>query len=158
MGYFSNCRPDERFSAQGRGFGQDHHSPAVELVDWDQRRTVRVVAISREVSTDEKGFLDDRDDDFFFGALARHIDHLAPEVIEISVGPDGELLSTSCDLDRDVTEVPNYRPRSVWPPELPTVRRPRLTELDRLGLQADLVSYRLGSETRMVCFKYYCSN
>ncbi|KAK4241857.1 CBL-interacting serine/threonine-protein kinase 16 [Achaetomium macrosporum] len=157
MGYFSNCRPDQRFSVQRRSFGQDGISPAFALVDWDQRRTIRVVAVSREARTDENGFLDDRDDDFYFDALARHIDHLPPDVIQINVGPDSELLSTSCDPDLDSTEIANYRPHSVWPPWLPTVHRPQLTELDRLGLQTDLVTYRVGSETRMVCFKYYCT-
>ncbi|KAK3309478.1 uncharacterized protein B0T15DRAFT_481170 [Chaetomium strumarium] len=83
---------------------------------------------------------------------------ISPEIIQISVGPDGDLPSTSCDPNLDLTEVANYRPRSVWPPELPTVRRRQLTELDRLGVQTDLVSYRLGAETRIVCFKYYCTN
>ena len=152
MGYFNNCRPDQRFSSAGRTIALDGASPVVIVIDWDQRRTIRVAAPSREVGGD---YDDDSDDGFFFDALARHIDHLPADTVAINVGPDGELQSTSCDLDLDSTDIPNYFPRSAYSLELPTVRRSDITEVDRLGVQTDLVTYRLGSETRRVCFKYY---
>lgn len=147
MGYFHNCRPDQRFSLLRRTIGLDGVSPVGVIIDWDQRRTIQVATTASEVGDD--------DEDFFFDALARHIDHIPPNAVEIKVGPDGELLSTSCDPSLDYTEIPNYLPRSAYAPELPAVRRSDLTEVDRLGVQTDLVTYRLGSETRRVCFKYY---
>lgn len=145
MGYYDVCRPDQRFTVAGRATGDFHESVCI-VMDWDERRTI-------SVQTTRKG-LDD-DDDFFFDALAACIDTIPADAVKINVSPDGKLLSTSCNNDGDRTQVANYFPRSQYAQDMPTVRRPDLTELERLGVQTDLVTYQAGSDKRMVVFKYY---
>lgn len=146
MGYYDNCRPDQRFSSGGRTLG-DTDGIVCIVRDWDERRTI-------SVETSKQG-LDDDDNDFFFDALAKHINSLPADTVTIDVSPDGELLSTSSTVSDDRTEVPTYFSRSNYLQEMPTIRRPDLTELERLGVQTDLVTYQAGHDRRLVVFKYY---
>lgn len=114
------------------------------ITDWDERRTISV-----ETSREEPG----NDDGFFTNVIAKYIDTLPADAVTIKVSPDGELLSTSCNTDEDDTRVPTYFSRSDYSQEMHTVRRPELTELERLAIQTDLVTY--GPDQRMVVFKYY---
>jgi hypothetical protein len=147
MGYYDNCHPDQRFTSAGRTARRSGGTVCI-VRDWDQRRTISVEASNQRLK-------DDDDNDFFFDALANHIDSLPADAVGIEVSPSGELLSTSSKLDIDRTEIPTYFSRSDYPQDMPTVRRPDLTELERLGVQTDLVTYQAEHNRRLVVFKYY---
>lgn len=141
--YFSNCTPEERFTAKypyPRMEGGDDW----QLFDWDQRRSL-VVGVPKEV-----------DDEYVVEAAAKFMDDLPADVLQVVLDADGNVVSTSSDPLDDPIYVPFYPPRTDFPRRVPTVRRRDLTEVDRLGLQVDLVTYSpKPGETRRVVFKYY---
>ncbi|KAK3387922.1 hypothetical protein B0H63DRAFT_166849 [Podospora didyma] len=147
MGFFDNCRPKDRFTSSGRVYRDD--STICIAHDWDQRRTVAVGTTWGELS--------DENDYFFFWALSKHIDgSLSPETIAIQVSAEGDLVWASTKPEDDFTRIPFYPSVSDYPAGLPTVRRSKLTEIERVGIQADLVSYKVERcETKRVVFKYY---
>ena len=148
MGYFDEYELDSRFKSVFESWHPVHgHYHAI--IDWDQRRTITV-------STPEKA-----DHEFVFEALEEFIDDLPADVVHIAVSNDGELLSSSTAAESDWTKIPFYPSPSDFPPHLPKVHRSQLTEIERLGLQADHVTYEptLGKPTpgepKHVVFKYY---
>jgi hypothetical protein len=77
-------------------------------------------------------------------------------VVKAEVSNDGTILSTSKDLKDDRSRVPFYPPRTHFPEHLATVYRGDLTEVSRLGIMSDLVTYSSKSgETKEVQFLYY---
>jgi hypothetical protein len=114
------------------------------VYDWDQRRCVDVQ------------FPKHVDKPFVLVAVDKFMDTLPAGVVKVDVSEDGSLASTSSDAAHDRFFIPFYPPRTEFPRRVPTIRRRDLTEIDRLGVQVDLVSYspRPG-ETRKVVFKYY---
>ncbi len=143
MGYFEEYDLDSRFTSFFQSWNpvRGHHHV---VIDWDQRRTMTV-------STPDK-----QDEDLVFEALEEHIDDLPADVVHIAVSEDLELLSSSSASDSDWTLIPFYPSLSEFPPHLPKVRRSALTEIERLGLQADHTTYELTpGETKHVVFKYY---
>ena len=142
MGYFE-YELDSRFKSVFESWHPVHgHYHAV--IDWDQRRTIKV-------STPEKA-----DDEFVFEALEEVIDDLPPDVVHIAVSNDFELLSSSTAAESDWTKIPFYPSPADFPPHLPKVHRSQLIEIERLGLQADHTTYEpTPGETKHVVFKYY---
>lgn len=145
--WFKGCDLAERFT-------HTEVSPLVEggelrgqmwlVWDWDQRRPI-------DVYVPEK-----TDEDFIYEALAKFIDNLPPDVVQVELDKEGALVSSSSNIQLDRSWIPFYPLRTEFPQPVATVRRRDLTELDRLGLQVDLVAYspRAG-ETRQTVFKYY---
>jgi hypothetical protein len=143
MGYFDDCRPDQRFTADSGSWRAGGTRLAV--IDWDQRRTIAVLTTWVE-----------EDNDVVFEALAEHIDNIPADAVSIKVSRDGELLSCCLDPDEDPAVIPFYPSLADFPQELRKIRRSDLTEIDRLGLQADLTTYEsLPGQIRRVVFKYY---
>jgi hypothetical protein len=72
------------------------------------------------------------------------VDDLAPDVFEIRVSPQGDLISTSTDPENDNTSCPLYPSLgSVQAPDgVQTISRSELEEIDRLGPLVDLVRCR----------------
>ncbi|KUI71357.1 Shaggy-related protein kinase theta [Cytospora mali] len=141
MGYFDNCRPDQRFTIRHKFFDN------CVVNDWDQRRVVTVHTSWAE-----------QDEDFIFDALARHIDNIPADTVLLEVSREGDLLSCSSDVEDDRTMVPFYPSVRDFPPGLQRINRSDLTEVDRLGIQADLVTYDSQScpgNVKRVAFKYY---
>lgn len=83
-----------------------------------------------------------------FEQLIKHIDSLPPDVYEIHVSPDGNLISTSADPKDDETRCAYYPPLdSVQRPEgVQVISRSHLQEIDRLGPNVDLVTCPQSSE------------
>jgi hypothetical protein len=143
MGYFDDCRPDQRFSADVGGWRDG--GTRLNVIDWDQRRTITVVTT----------WVED-DNDIYFEALAEHIDNIPANAVSIKVSRDGELLSCCLDTNEDPTLVPFYPSVADFPQGLRKICRSDLTELDRLGLQTDLTTYKsLQGQVQRVVFKYY---
>lgn len=73
--------------------------------------------------------------------LYKHIDNLPPNVYEIRVSPNGDLISTSTDPKDDETRCAFYPPLdSIQRPEgVEVVSRSSLEENERLGANVDLV-------------------
>ncbi|KAF8846420.1 hypothetical protein BDZ45DRAFT_756235 [Acephala macrosclerotiorum] len=150
MGYFDDCRLDQRFTlAPGspRRTGNPTRKGLHWVVnDWDQRRTITVCTSWEE-----------DDEDFIFEALAEHIDDLPADAVFIEISRDGgELLSYSSDGRDDPAMVTFYPSVADFTQELRRVRRSDLTEIDRLGLQVDLTTYESPpGQIKRVAFKYY---
>lgn len=139
MGYFDNCRPDQRFTIRQKFF--DHCA----VNDWDERRTVTVCTSWAE-----------QDDDAIIHILAQHIDDIPVDAVLIEVSRDGKLLHCSSDVADDRTMIPFYPLATDFPRELWRIRRSDLTEVDRLGIQADLVIHEPSpGQVRRLAFKYY---
>lgn len=116
------------------------------VTDFDQRRTITV-------STPE-----DEDEGFIFEVLEELIDDIPADVVHITVSNHGELLATSTANDSDWTKIPFYPSPTDFPP-VPKVRRSQLTEIERVGLQVDHVTYEpTPDETKHVAFKYYIND
>lgn len=140
--YFLTCRTDERFTSESE-LPLVSGGSKVVVRDWDQRRSVDVWGPRED------------DDEFVFQAVERFIDTLPIDVIKVQLSEDGSLSSTSSDSVDDPSYVPFYPTRTNFPRHLTTVRRRELTEVDRLGLQVDMVTYKpRQGETRKVVFKY----
>ncbi|ROV99558.1 hypothetical protein VMCG_06344 [Cytospora schulzeri] len=89
MGYFDDCRPDQRFTSRGSQVDPRYGTKGSLWVihDWDQRRTISVGTAWRE-----------EEEDFIFEALAEHIDDDLPRnATLVEVGQVGELISYSTD-------------------------------------------------------------
>lgn len=139
MGYFDNCLPEDRLTVRQKYFDR------CVVSDWDERRIVAVFTPEVE-----------QEDDFIIDTLARHIDSIPADAVQIEVSPDGELASFSCDVAHDWTMAPFYPSTSDFPPEIKKVRRSDLTEISRLGVQADLCEYESPpGNVHRVAFKYY---
>ncbi|KAK0666063.1 hypothetical protein QBC41DRAFT_367175 [Cercophora samala] len=143
MGYFDEYLLDSRFKSSF-----DSWNPVAgyyhNVIDWDQRRTITVCTSGK------------KDEEFIFEALVELIDDLPADVVKIKVSDDFELLSSSTAVDDDNTIVPFYPSPNDLPPHIPKVRRSELTEVERLGVQADHVTYEPSpGETKHVVFKYY---
>ncbi|KAK0716517.1 hypothetical protein B0T21DRAFT_296186 [Apiosordaria backusii] len=143
MGYFEEYLIDSRFKSSFDSWnpvsGHYHN-----VIDWDQRRTITVCTLEK------------KDEDFVFEALVELIDDLPADVVKIKVSNDFELLSSSTAVDDDSTIVPFYPSPTDLPSQLPKVHRSELTEIERLGVQADHVTYEpKPGETKHVVFKYY---
>lgn len=142
MGYFDDCRPDQRFTSSGKAY---RNGSLWVVYDWDQRRTITV-----STSWEED------DEDFIFEVLVEHVDDLPADTVLIQVSRDGELLSCSSNIDDDRTMIPFYPSVPDFPPVLRRVRRSDLTEIDRLGVQVDLTTYEsLPGQKKSVASKYY---
>ncbi|KAK3904121.1 CBL-interacting serine/threonine-protein kinase 16 [Staphylotrichum tortipilum] len=92
---------------------------------------------------------------FVFEALEELIDDLPADVVRIAVSNDLELLASSTAAESDWTKIPFYPSPADFPPHLPKVHRSQLTEIERLGLQADHTTYEPTCYPKHVVFKYY---
>ena len=99
------------------------------VYDWDQRRCVDV-HVGQEV--DEKVVLK---------AVEQFMNDLPIGVVQVEISKEGTLISSSSDPTKNRSWVPFYPPRTDFPRRVATVRRRDLTEVDRLGLQVDLMTY-----------------
>jgi hypothetical protein len=141
--YFADCTIEDRFTSRNL-FPWRQGVQEWLVTDWDQRRSVGVAA-PKEVK-----------EDLVLEAVAKFIEELPADVVHVEIDEDGTLVSSSADPTKDNIWIPFYPPRTDFPPDVATVRRRDLTELDRLGLQVDLVSYSpQPGETKKVVFKYY---
>ncbi|KAM0209484.1 hypothetical protein ACHAQD_011155 [Fusarium lateritium] len=99
------------------------------------------------------------DDSLAIEHFSRHSDQLSPEIYRIHVSHSGEIISTYTDSKNDPNYCINYPPlhAAFLPDRIQTVRRDELEELERLGPDADLVTYPLGAngDAKKVVFKYY---
>ncbi|KAM5370882.1 hypothetical protein ACJZ2D_008315 [Fusarium nematophilum] len=100
------------------------------VVDWDQRRLISVT-MDEELESEEPAFKQ----------LSKHIDDLAPEVYEIRVSSQGDLISTSTNPEDDET-------RCVYHPPLEKIERP-----DRVQVVSHLLEL-MGNGPQLI-FKYY---
>jgi hypothetical protein len=102
------------------------------IVDWDQRRVVSVT-------------LDGEQDDesLAIECFSRYSSHLSPDIHRIYVSNTGKIISTYADAKNDPTCCVHYPvfDKVLFPPDILTIRRNELEELDRLGPDADLVAY-----------------
>ncbi|KAM7190928.1 hypothetical protein V8F33_009161 [Rhypophila sp. PSN 637] len=143
--YFGTCRPDFRFDIHQRiPFATTGWQWLT--YDWDTRRAIDV-HIPEEL--EEKRI-------FVFKSLAKFISDLDVDVVQVKISKKGKLLSTSSEPWNDSYITPFYPRRSQFPRRINTIRRSDLTEIDRFGVQVDLVTYdpALG-QTKNVVFKYY---
>jgi hypothetical protein len=143
MGYFDEYDLDSRFKSTFSGWNPvcGHYHV---VIDWDQRRTI-------SVSTLEK-----KDEDFVYEALYELIDDIPEDAIRITVSDDFELLSCFTGGGEDSGKIPFHPLLTEFPHQLPKIRRPQLTEIERLGVQADHTTYEpTPGETKHVVFKYY---
>ena len=144
--WFSGCDLVERFRHAYIG-----PRPLVDgqqwiVWDWDQRRAVNVL-IPHEA-----------DEDFIYEALSKFIDTIPSDVTQVELDEQGVPVATSSNPRDNHSWVPFYPLRTEFPRHIATLRREDLTEVDRLGLQVDLVTYSPPSqpaETRRAVFKYY---
>ena len=119
------------------------------ILDWDQRRLIAVTMDEAQESEDTA-----------IRHLRRHIDSLGPDVLEIHLSQDGELVSLSTNPEDDHTFYAYHPPlRAIQPLDrVKSVLRSDLLELDRVAQNVDLVSYAPdtnAAEMRQVIFKYY---
>ncbi|KAI0973760.1 hypothetical protein F4678DRAFT_425803 [Xylaria arbuscula] len=118
------------------------------IIDWDQRRVVSVTMDGEQDS-----------EDIAIEHFSRHSSHLPPNVYRIYVLDSGEVILTYTDSENDQTCCVHYPFLSEisTPQEIPTVRRDELEELERLGPDADLVSYPRcsGASATKAVFKYH---
>lgn len=121
--------PKERFFAYQGAVTPD--GPTIwYITDWDQRRTIGV-RMDGEIE----------DENVCIEHLRPYADGLAPEVLQIYVSPQGDLLSVSSNPEDDVTGC-SFCPdvddilRLI---DVPTVSRSSLEEIGRLGPMVDLV-------------------
>jgi len=146
--WFSGCDLVQRFSP-----AQISPRPLVDgqrwvVWDWDQRRSIDVL-IPHEA-----------EEDFIYEALSKFIDTIPQDVAQVELDEQGVLVATSSNPRHDHSWVPFYPRRTEFPRRVASLRREDLTEVDRLGLQVDLVTYSPQSqpgETRQAVFKYYIS-
>ena len=118
------------------------------LYDWDQRRVIDVLVPGP----------DDVQERFVLEAVAKFIDHLPSDVVQVTLSKDGNLVSSSLDLTHDRLWAPFYPARTDFPRRVPTIRGYDLTELDRLGVGVDLTlapDLSHSGVIRRVAFKYY---
>lgn len=146
MGHFDDCTPDQRFTKTGHDRLYNGAGTKKTIIDWDQRRFIAVATAWKE-----------DDEDFFFDALAEHIDDIPADVMEIEVGEEGELIKSSSEPDEDPTMIPFYASPSDYPAQVRKIKRKQLVELSRMGVQVDLCEYTsaAGTEPKHVAFKYY---
>ncbi|KAI0911864.1 kinase-like domain-containing protein [Ustulina deusta] len=118
------------------------------VIDWDQRR---VVSVTMDGEQDDEGIAIEH--------FSRHSSQLSPNVYRIYISNTGEVISTYTDPENDQTCCVHYPLLSEIsvPQGIPTVRRDELEELERLGPDADLVSYPpcSGASATKVVFKYH---
>ncbi|MCJ1369124.1 hypothetical protein MMC20_000332 [Loxospora ochrophaea] len=116
------------------------------VIDWDQRRYISVTG-SAEAFPEEEQAIE---------ALGKFIDQLGPEVHEVEISDDGELLSTSSNPCRDITPAVHY-PHYPEPLDDEIVlRRSQLIEDDRVSAAVDLVHHenQTDGSKKLMVFKY----
>lgn len=113
--------------------------------DWDQRRVIGVATSWKE-----------QDKDFIFEALNLHIDDVPPDTTLLEISETGDLILCTSDIFNDGGMVPFY-PSVSDLPDVSILRRPDLIELDRMGVQVDLITPKssLALESSRLAFKYY---
>ncbi|KAF5018329.1 hypothetical protein F66182_9690 [Fusarium sp. NRRL 66182] len=139
-------KPEERFFAPSGNIYPGGPS-TWHIMDWDQRRLISVT-MDEELESEDPAI----------EHLQKHVDGLAPDVFEIRVSPQGDLVSTSTDRDDDNTLCPYYPPLEATerPHGVEAISRSALEELDRLGPLVDLVRcLRSPDPDRKLVFKYY---
>lgn len=102
------------------------------IIDWDQRR---VVSVTMDGEQDDEGIAIEH--------FSRHSSQLPPNVYRIHISDTGEIISTYTDPENDETCCVYYPLLSEIsvPQGVSMVRRDELEEFERLGPDADLVSY-----------------
>lgn len=107
------------------------------VVDWDRRR---VVSVTMDGEQD--------DDSLAIEHFSRHSDQLSPEIYRIYVSHTGEIISSYTDPKNDPTYCIRYPSLhdAFLPDGILTLRRDELEELERLGPDADLVTYPPGAK------------
>ncbi|KAK4176602.1 hypothetical protein QBC36DRAFT_328856 [Triangularia setosa] len=145
MGFFENCDPDQRFTLSK--FSWTPRGRFALVFDFDQRRAIKLYMTE-----------DIRDEYFIFETMAKHLDGgaIRSDSVWIQVSSDGnELIDQGCQVEDDYTMIPCYWTVDQFPPDLPTVSRSDLVELDRLGLQVDRVAYEvIEGHKKEAAFKY----
>ncbi|QPC70085.1 hypothetical protein HYE68_000837 [Fusarium pseudograminearum] len=123
-------KPEERFFAL-EGSIYPGGPSTWYIMDWDQRRLVSVT-MDEELESEDPAV----------EHLSKHIDDLEPDVFEIRVSSQGDLISTSTDPEDDNTFCPFYAPLEAIekPEDIQVVPRSKLQELGRLGPLVDLVT------------------
>ncbi|KAL1871927.1 hypothetical protein Daus18300_004563 [Diaporthe australafricana] len=146
MSHFDDCTPDQRFTKTGPDWMYNGVGTIKVIIDWDQRRFIAVATAWQE-----------EDEEFFFDALAEHIDDIPSDVVQIEVGEEGELLKSTADPDEDRTMIPFYPSPSDYPSQVRQTRRKQLVELGRMGVQVDLCedTSAAGTAPKQVAYKYY---
>lgn len=122
-------REDRFFSPSGGIYGPIFWN----VIDWDQRRLVSVKMDEEQESPD-----------LAFACFVKHIDKLPPDVYQVHLSPEGDLLSASNDKNDDETRCV-FRPpldTAQLPDDITTVSRTELQEVARLGPNVDLVICR----------------
>ncbi|SCV47181.1 uncharacterized protein FFB14_09669 [Fusarium fujikuroi] len=139
-------KPEERFFAPSGNIYPGGPS-TWHIMDWDQRRLISVT-MDEELESEDPAI----------EHLQKHVDDLAPDVFEIRVSPQGDLVSTSTDQKDDNTLCPYHPPLEATerPDGIQTISRSDLEELDRLGPLVDLVRcLRSSDPDKNLVFKYY---
>ncbi|KUI70246.1 CBL-interacting serine/threonine-protein kinase 20 [Cytospora mali] len=105
------------------------------------------------------------DEELAIEYLKKHIDDLGPDIYAIPISDNSELISVSTNPEDDATMCPHYPPLQELQQLgiVQTVLRSEMQELDRLGPNVDLVSYKTNSladkevkpKFRNAVFKYY---
>ncbi|TAQ84959.1 hypothetical protein B7494_g6710 [Chlorociboria aeruginascens] len=148
MGYFDNCRPEDRFTVLPRRGAYRDHGSSRDVYDWDQRRAIRVATGWKE-----------EDEDFLMEALAEHIDDLPADTVLVELGQDGTPVFHTSNVENDTAMVPFYPSIAHFPEEIPRICRSELVEIERMGVQVDHVGYRTHSgELQHAAFKYYIND
>lgn len=107
---FSRCDLVERFT-------HSQISPRAEsgekwlVYDWDQPRAIDFYVPS------------DANEDFDYKSIARCINELPPDVVQVEFDKKGTLVSSSSEPQRDRSWVPYYPLRTKFPRRIVTVRR-----------------------------------
>ncbi|KAF0638699.1 hypothetical protein FPSE5266_20242 [Fusarium pseudograminearum] len=139
-------KPEERFFAL-EGSIYPGGPSTWYIMDWDQRRLISVTMDEELESADPA-----------VEQLSKHVDNLEPDVFEIRVSSQGDLISTSTNPEDDHTFCPFYAPlEEIQKAEdIQVVLRSKLQEIDRLGPLVDLVTDLQSSEpSERLVFKYY---
>lgn len=123
-------KPEERFFALEGSIYPDGPSTWY-IMDWDQRRLVSVTMDEELESADPA-----------VEHLSKYIDDLEPDVFEIRVSSQGDLISTSTNPEDDHTFCPVHVPLEAIEraEDIQAISRSKLEELDRLGPLVDLVT------------------
>lgn len=101
------------------------------VTDWDQRRLISVT-MDEELESEDPAI----------EQLSKHVDNLEPDVFEIRVSSQGDLISTSTNPEDDNTRCPFYAPLEAIgkAEDIQAISRSQLEEFDRLGPLVDLVT------------------
>lgn len=145
MGFYDDCDADERFLAWESQHSDDPPSSIWQKYDFDQRRCITVAIKGQQ---DPDGHVADE-------FLAKHINDIPRDAVQVGISKDGALISSSADEDLDQTRLPIYPPITAIPEEFQSrvVNLATLVEVERLGAIVDLVIDK--TSLRKYVFKWH---